>query len=82
MASADASPQEPEVLIEPGETAVLRRLMRGGRGRVDPSAIDTGVTAAASIPPLKDLTVTPIPELIPITIPPLSAVNRNEGAPR
>jgi hypothetical protein len=67
---ASKSSTEPEVLISRGESAALKRLMRGLReGRVEPSASDqSGIRGAE---PPKAIVVAPISAISPIAIEPL-----------
>ena len=65
---------EPEVLVDAGEAAALRRLFsRSSEGRIDPWAFEEAPQVIAALPVANEI------EIAPITIEPLVPVNP-EGA--
>ena len=72
--AATRNPTEPEVLLDAGEAAALRRLFsRSSEGRIDPWAFEEAPKVTAALPVPNEI------EIAPITIEPLVPVNP-EGA--
>jgi hypothetical protein len=79
-AMAGASTDAPEILVDPRETAMLRRVILGaGRDRIDLKAvIQPSPFVVADLASQSEIEIVPIPEIVPISIEPLQA--SSEGA--